>query len=147
MKKVHIYKIGQTTMAILPVSHVEFRSKILDVCGEFYSKKTPIQLVKEACSNDGCSYEGKRDSIISSFGFTQKTPIPVRPGELLYAFPTTSPEQFECMWIFVHQVHSIAANPTDKNSTMIFFHNHVHMNINASVYTTRRQPELTHEKV
>lgn len=99
------YEISPTTLAILPACHTTYQSHILDLHGEFYSEKPALKLIEQACLEGGSSYEGRRKSIQYKKSFYHYPPIPINPLEHIYAFPTCSPESFECIWLFYEHIH------------------------------------------
>lgn len=121
------YGVGLGTQAIGPAWHVKYQSIIHDQKGIFYSTATPLQLIKEACSIYFGTYEGKRDCVIQYLGYYQKTPIPISIIHSLYAFPTTSPREHKCVWIFLHHIAYFDEHPNDPSKTVIFFNNGTHL--------------------
>jgi competence protein ComK len=120
------YEINPMTLAILPTYHEKYQSKILDLQGEFYTIKPPIKLIEQACLEGGSSLEGRKKSLQYKKSFFQCPPIPINPLEDIYAFPTCSPESYDCVWLFYEHIHYYY---TSQATTLITFHNHQQLEI------------------
>ncbi|MFZ3591707.1 competence protein ComK [Bacillus sp. DJP31] len=114
------YEINPMTVAILPHYHEIYRSRIIDLHGEYYSNKSPLKLIEKAYLEGGSSLDGRRKSLQHVKNFYQCPPIPINPLENIYAFPTCSPESYECVWLFYDHIHYY--HPKQAN-TLITFNN------------------------
>jgi competence protein ComK len=131
------YEISQTTIALLHNHHEKYQTKILDLEGEFYSSKPIMKLLEEACLNNCSTYEGRRQAVIHFTNYTQRIPILINQFEKIIAFPTHSPEQSHCIWIFFHQILEIS--PINKTQSLITFKNYKQLQLNISFHTLHEQ--------
>lgn len=134
------YEISPTTLAILPAYHPTYASKIIDLQGDFYSHETPITLIETACLEGGSSLEGRRKALRHKLSFHQYPPIPINPLEDIYAFPTCSPESYECIWIFYE--HILQLQPK-LQSTIVTFQNHQSIEVPVSLAVMKKQISRT----
>ncbi|KAA0548453.1 competence protein [Bacillus sp. BGMRC 2118] len=123
------YEISPLTLAILPAYHETYQSRILDIQGEFYSNQRPLKLIEQACLEGGASYDGRRKSLQYKKSFHQYPPIPINPLEDIYAFPTCSPDSYDCIWLFYE--HILHYRP-QGNQLLVTFHNHQTLELNIS---------------
>lgn len=115
------YTISLKTMMLEPIAHPLYQTKISDTDGQFYSKKTPLELIQESCLTQNFStYEGRRNAIQKKYSFQKNVPIPIDHRVYLCAIPTISPARWDCSWFFYGQVERI--DPHGKD-TKIYFHN------------------------
>jgi competence protein ComK len=117
------YDVHQGTMAILPAKAIDYDSIVLETNQTLYIRKTPLQIIKDACLEGGSTYEGRREAVIHLTGAQNKVPIPVNPREHIYAFPTHSPQLFECQWLFYHHIRFIQPKPNTPRESIITFKN------------------------
>lgn len=101
------YKINSHTMALLSAAHIEYDTIAVETNQELFIRKTPYQLISGACLENCSTYEGRREAIKHHFGIKRKVPIPINPGKNLFAFPTHSPTDFACNWIFHSHIQAI----------------------------------------
>lgn len=141
MKEVNEYIISEKTIALIPVNHMRYRTKIKAIDGVFYSSKTPMQIMEVSCIHGGASYDGRRQAVIYFTRFTQRVPIPVKPQEHIYAFPTLSPSNYQCIWIIVHHVKDVY--PLENDKTLIVFGNYAELIVPVSFYTIQEQLKKT----
>jgi competence protein ComK len=134
------YEITPTTLAILPAYHEQFQSKILDLQGEFYSSEKPIKLIERACLEGGSTLEGRRKSLQYKKSFYQCPPIPVNPLEDIYAFPTCSPESYDCIWLFYEHIHYYQPK---QPHLLVTFHNQMQVEVPISIAVMKKQMART----
>ncbi|TLS36535.1 competence protein ComK [Pseudalkalibacillus caeni] len=132
------YEININTMAILPAKHLVYQSIVIEPSGRYYVKETVKQLLTRACLEGGSTYEGRKIAVIHHFHYEQKTPIPVDPNQSIYAFPTESPTQIECCWIFYSHVRRIIPR---NNECTIEFKNKTTLDVRVSEHQIRKQRE------
>lgn len=138
----HAYdEITPSTMALANSYQVEYETNVYDCAGQHASRKTPLQLIKQACLEGGATYEGRRQAVIYQTRIKHKVPIPIDPLLKMYAFPTHSPNDFRCTWLFYHQIHSI--KPHRPNETAVRFHNNTQIIIPTSHYIVEKQMQRT----
>jgi len=117
------YEIHGGTMAVLSATAIEYSSIVLETDQTLYIRKMPLQLIKDACLEGGSTYEGRRIAVTHLTGAQNKVPIPINPLEHIYAFPTHSPQLFECNWLFYHHIRAIKPVHKHPGETMIQFKN------------------------
>ncbi|WP_227939049.1 competence protein ComK [Alkalihalobacillus deserti] len=137
------YEINRETSVLLPAEHLEYNSIVWEKDQVFHVRKTPFQLIKEACLEGGADYDGRKVAVTYKTGIQSKIPIPVNPLEHIYAFPTNSPKLFECSWIFYHHVKSLKRHPHFSNQSIITFKNHKELHLEISYNTLERQLQRT----
>ncbi|RSK28840.1 competence protein [Bacillus sp. HMF5848] len=140
------YVINEKTMIVLPTAHLHYQSIVWETNRILYVQKTPLQLIQQACIEGGADYAGRRISMIYHTNAKQKTPIPINPTLNIYAFPTESPNNFNCKWIFYNHVLSIERNQSATKSTypsIIIFKNGQTLPITESLYLLDKQRQRT----
>jgi competence protein ComK len=140
MIEIKNYEISPTTLFILPAYHPTYASKIIDLQGEYLCKETPIKLIEKACLEGGSSLEGRRKALRHKLSFHQYPPIPINPLEDIYAFPTCSPESYDCIWIFYEHIQSFQPKP---QSTVVTFRNHQTLEVPVSIAVIKKQISRT----
>lgn len=96
-------------------------SEIYELEGRFLSKERPLKIIKRSCEYFGSDYEGRRKGTKQLINITHKAPIMIDPITSIYFFPTTSPNQLNCIWI-AHE-HVLSHRPGENNSTIVTFQN------------------------
>lgn len=146
MKKVlDYYEVNEDTMALLSVAHIDFCTIVLERNCILYANQSPTKIIKAACIGGFSTYDGRRQAISFHTGSKQKVPIPINPRDNIFAFPTHSPESFECNWIFYNHVRYIkTVNPPSENrQSIIEFKNGQQITLNESHYILKKQMERT----
>ncbi|MBU8906535.1 competence protein ComK [Desertibacillus haloalkaliphilus] len=137
------YEITRDTIALLPAKHTDYDTIALEFDRELYIKQPPLSLIKTACLEGGSTYDGRRDAVTHLTGAQNKVPIPIDPIEQIYAFPTNSPSQFDCIWIFYPHVKSIQPDHTNINNSSITLKNNRTLALNASYASLEKQVHRT----
>lgn len=108
---------------------------------ELHIRQIPLQLIKEAClKHDWTTYEGRRQAVIHHTKYKRKVPIPIHMEKQIVAFPTHSPKDFNCIWIFSNNLLSIN-NHSEKDKTVITFRNGRILLVNVSPHIIQKQHE------
>ncbi|GGH88638.1 competence protein ComK [Pullulanibacillus pueri] len=119
------YEITLDTVAILNARDIDYHTVVLEPNdNQVHVKKRPLQLIKAGCLDGGASYNGRREAVIHELCPRKrwnKVPIPVYPQEGIYAFPTHSPDDEYCYWIFYHHVKTIIPHPTNRKKSIVLF--------------------------
>ncbi|MBD8069385.1 competence protein ComK [Bacillus sp. PS06] len=140
------YEINQRTIALLPATHTDYYTIALEETRKLYVRKTPLQLIKSGCLDGGSTFCGRQKAVTHLTGAQQKVPLPINPQSQIFAFPTHSPQAFECSWIFYHHVKSIKPF-TDKNhpsiQSILHFKNNQSIQMNESHYILQKQMQRT----
>lgn len=116
------YEINSCTMMISPAPYgSKTYSQIIEFQDDFLSPFKPIDIIKKSCQYFGSSFEGRIAGTKQLIGITHKVPITIDPTNSIYFFPTTSPQNSQCIWIS-HE-HVIAHKRIDSNATLVTFRN------------------------
>lgn len=134
------YHVTNNTVALTEVYHPEFNTKIYDLTGIYYSKQTVKEILEKSCKLYGSSYRGRIDAIRNALPYWGRTPLMLSPERMLYAFPTKSPDDFTCRWIFPAHIHT---HIMENNHLYVLFKNGMKVELNCSLSTYLRQKEKT----
>lgn len=115
------YKVTTETMALVSLAHFDYRTLAIERKGKYYITQSPTDIIHDACIDGGSTYDGRKKVVTAHLNFKYKVPIPINRFAQIYAFPTHSPKQFECSWIFYHHIQSLNAH--SPKQTMITFKN------------------------
>ncbi|WP_272435225.1 competence protein ComK [Terrihalobacillus insolitus] len=102
-------------------------------------KKTALQLIKLACLDGYSTYDGRRIAMMYKTSSRKKVPIPINPELHIFAFPTMSPSQFDCNWIFYNHVQAIKPTTKKLSQTIITFKYKEQLALKESYYTIEKQ--------
>jgi competence protein ComK len=131
--------ITGATMAMYPVYHSVYQTILLDSNrGKIFSEKTIMELISEACMEDGASYDGKIQAVRHALPYLRKTPLIINKEQQIYAFPTMSPTKFDCIWLFHLHIKKFTSF---QEYTIITFINGTTLKINCSIKVLMRQRE------
>ena len=140
------YLVNSRTMALLSVAHMDYSTIVLEEDRQLFVRQTPTQIVKASCLEGGSTYDGRRSAVTYHTGSKQKVPIPISPHEDIFAFPTHSPTDFRCNWLFFKHVKYISTfippGETTRQSS-ITFHNGQTITLNESHYVLEKQMQRT----
>ncbi|WP_102348348.1 competence protein ComK [Bacillus sp. Marseille-P3661] len=139
------YEINKNTMALLSVAHIDYSTIVIEVERQLFVRQRPTKIVKAACLDGGASFDGRRVAVTHLTGTKQKVPIPIKPNENIYAFPTVSPTAFDCNWIFFNHIKYIRTLTSQDKTTqsMIVFQDGQHITLHESDYVLRKQMHRT----
>lgn len=137
------YEISPHTSALLPAYHIDYDTIVWEQDQILYVKKKMMPLLKEGCLVGGAEYDGRRRAVTHKTGIQSKIPIPVNPLDHIYAFPTHSPKQHDCCWIFYHHIQSIKRHPTLPTQSIVTFNSGKELTLNVSYHTLDKQVQRT----
>ena len=137
------YEINPDTAALLPAYHTDYSTIVWERDQILHVKKTQIQLLKEGCLEGGAEYDGRRIAVTHKTGVQSKIPIPVSPLDHIYAFPTHSPKQHECSWIFYHHIKSIKRHPKHPTQSTLLLNSFKELSLDISYHTLEKQIQRT----
>ncbi|WP_216830595.1 competence protein ComK [Alkalihalobacterium elongatum] len=137
------YAINQHTSALLPAYHTDYQTIVWEQDQRYYVKKTPLQLIKEACLEGGADYDGRRAAVTYKTGAKSKIPIPISPHDQIFAFPTHSPTLHECHWLFYHHIKAIKRHPDIPTHTLVTFQDEKELLLHVSYHTLEKQLQRT----
>ncbi|MFA9560376.1 competence protein ComK [Evansella sp. AB-rgal1] len=138
------YAINKRTLALLSAAHIDYQTIVLEGNNIFYIRKRPMELIKSACYKGGASYEGRREATIHETTAKKKVPIAINTNENIFVFPTLSPNNFHCNWIFYHHVLHVIPIPKIPNQCTIIFNNRKQITLNVSSEVIEKQMNRTH---
>lgn len=113
------YEINEGTLAL--ISKDKFNTKILEDKSTYLIENNSLDILDSSCKYFGSSYEGRKEGSKSIMGCGYKIPIVVEDTMNLVFFPTTSPEDDNCIWIAVNQIKDYQQEK--YNMTKIIFKN------------------------
>ena len=111
------YEITYDTQIILPID--ENSSKIIENDSEYVVNNSTLSILEHSCEYFGSSYEGRKEGTKKLLGITHKSPIIVEESRKIIFFPTSSPENNNCIWINLEKIEKYyKINP--KKSAILF---------------------------
>lgn len=137
--ELHCTLVNHQTVAIESFFTNGFRSKITKMDGVFYSDKTPIELINNACMRYASTLEGRLQAVTKVLNF-RKPPFFIMPYDL-GVFPTTSPDNPDCVWIFNHRFSMFEVS---KGISRLDFANDISILVNVSLHTLQQQQQRLH---
>lgn len=140
------YTLNKRTIALLPAKQIEYETIAVEEDRRFFIKKSALQIIQEACIKNGSTYEGRRDAVIQLTGFKRKVPIPISIKKNIYTFPTHSPKDYDCIWLFHNHIQAAfpLSTPIHSNvKSMILLSNQQHLPLFLSNHTLQKQIERT----
>lgn len=94
------YEINRYTMSISPeILNKQLCSRVLEVDGSYIVSMKPIEIIERSSKYFGSSYQGRLEATKEITGITHKAPIAIDPSNMIYFFPTHSPNHPQCTWI------------------------------------------------
>ncbi len=141
-KKNRYYVINTYTMMIQPMRYEnKLYSRILQLDGELHSPLKPTELIKMSCLDNASSYEGRVYGSRYILGRYQKVPIAINAENQMYFFPTTSPDNTDCIWI--NPIHVDHISKQDNKKILVRFHNNQTIEISVSQHVFINQMHKT----
>ncbi|MBB5174544.1 competence protein ComK [Texcoconibacillus texcoconensis] len=137
------YVINKETMALLPAREIDYDTIVIEKHQKLFVKETPINIIETACKEAASTYEGRRIATTERTGIQKRVPIPINRFENIYAFPTHSPTNFECKWIFLSHIRSSEPHVKSTKQTSLTFHNNHEITLPVSPTTIERQIHRT----
>lgn len=132
------FEMNPLTMAILPIEYGgKLYSKVYQLDEELYSPFKPMEIIKRSCKLYGSSYTGRKDGSRHLIGITHKIPIIIDSTNLMYFFPTTSPNKPQCAWVSHEHVKDY--KKMDSTHTIVTFRNNKSIVISISAYSFENQ--------
>jgi len=109
------YEINYDTQIILPIN--EKQTKIVESEEEYLVECSALNVMEHSCEYFGSSYEGRKEGTKKLLGITHKSPIIVEESRKIIFFPTSSPDNKDCIWINLEKIDSYYK--IDKNKSAI----------------------------
>ena len=96
------YEITYDTQVIIPVDNNN--SKVIENKNEYIIEENTLSIMEHSCEYFGSSYEGRKEGTKKLLGITHKSPVIVEESRKIIFFPTTSPENDNCVWINLEKI-------------------------------------------
>ena len=122
------YEITYDTQAIVPIS--ETKSKAIENNEEYIVDNNALEIMEHSCEYFGSSYNGRKEGTKKLLGITHKAPIIVEESRKMIFFPTTSPDNEECIWVNLEKIENYYR--LDKQLSAIKFKNGDILEVNIS---------------
>ncbi|MCA1055239.1 competence protein ComK [Rossellomorea aquimaris] len=127
------------TMAVYPAYHERYQSVILNQTGKHvFSERSIMELMNEACMRNGASYDGRVKAVKHVLPYFRKTPVMISKEPYILAFPTVSPRNYECTWLFCTHIENFSHS---NGKTYVHFKNGSMLEVSCSVRVLRTQLE------
>lgn len=137
------YEIDARTIALCPAKEIEYYTLVISWDGVYKVRKTPYELIVDACEKFSSTYTKRREDVAKKKKFKRKVPIPISPERGIYAFPTHAPKHYDCYWIFVSHIARITRDKQSKEQTTLIFKNLHRLRIPLTYYSIVTQYERT----
>jgi competence protein ComK len=144
-KIVTSYIISKRTAALMPVKHPTYSTLVIETDTILYVTQPPLTIIKESCLQGYASYEGRRESVKYYTGYQRKVPIPIHPRLNIFAFPSLSPDAFECSWLFPSHIKSISQAKAEDITirSLVTLKNGKKINLSESSAVLKKQLQRT----
>ncbi|MGR3765909.1 competence protein ComK [Rossellomorea sp. NS-SX7] len=131
--------ITMDTMAIYPAYHERYQSVILNQSGNhIFSKRPVMDLLDDVCMRNGASYDGRVKAVKHVLPYFRKTPVIISEDPYILAFPTMSPQHYECTWLFCYHIEKFSLI---NGKTYVNFKNGSLLEVSCSVKVLQTQLE------
>ncbi len=117
------YEINEGTLAIISLE--DGKSKILEDNKDYVVSCKSYDILDHSCRYFGSSYQGRKDGAKSIIGSSYKMPIIVEEERDIIFFPTSSPDDKECIWLAVNKINNFSKG--QFNTTKIIFDNGIEL--------------------
>ena len=123
-----MYEINYDTQLLCPIN--ENSTRIIEKDTEYVIDVNAQKVLEHSCEYFGSSYEGRKEGTKKLLGITHKSPIIVEESRKIIFFPTSSPENKDCMWINLEKIDKYYKTGI-KNSEIQFKNGNI-LNLNVS---------------
>ncbi len=96
------YEINYDTQLLLPINSNQ--TKVIENDDEYIIDNTTLNVLEHSCEYFGSSYEGRKEGTKKLLGITHKSPIIIEESRKIIFFPTTSPDNYNCIWINLEKI-------------------------------------------
>ena len=134
------YLIDTRALALESVFTGGYKSKISTTHGIYFSKQTPAQLLDKACLRYFSTMKGRTKAASILLNYGQKPPFLIAPNEI-GVFPTASPDNADCVWLFNHRITVV---DVVKGQSMITFMEGTTIHVKVSKHTILQQYQRLH---
>ena len=129
------YEINYDTELIIPID--QKKSKVIEVQDEYIIDNNVQNILEHSCEYFGSSYAGRKEGTKKLLGITHKSPIIIEESRRIIFFPTTSPDNDDCIWINLEKIDKYSK--VDNKNTEIKFKNGNIINLNISIGSLSNQ--------
>jgi competence protein ComK len=129
------YEINYDTQIIMPVG--DNSSKIIESDEEYFVKRSVQNIMEHSCEYFGSSFEGRKEGTKKLLGITHKSPIIIEETRKIIFFPTTSPDNWDCIWINLEKIDKYYK--IDNKTSEILFKNGDKIKLNVSIGSLSNQ--------
>lgn len=112
------------------------RSRIITKDGIRYSRDSPLVLIDKACMLYASAYEGRAKATRHNLKQHKKNTLLISEDGLA-AYPTKSPSQLDCVWVFNHQYRLEAISPA--RTRIVYDQYGVFTEVSVSMHTLAKQ--------
>ena len=136
------YIINQQTLALIPFNEYPYQAIVYEGERKIYVKQKPLDIIKTTCLEFFTSYTGIREAVQHKVGIDRKIPLPISPHQNIYTFPTLSPENQDCTWLFynhIHRITPITFSFKNPYQSIITFQNGIELSLDISHYILEKQ--------
>lgn len=134
------YLLDERALAIKPIFTGDYQSEIFTTHGIYYSKLTPSNLLNKACINYCSTKKGRIGAATILLNYSQKPPFIISPNKI-GVFPTESPKNQTCVWIFNNR---LTVNEVAKGESVITFMNGTFIKVKVSKNVILKQHNRLH---
>ncbi|SDM36763.1 competence protein ComK [Psychrobacillus sp. OK028] len=132
--------IDSETLLLEAVFIGKVKTRIVTTHGIYYSTKSPLELLEDACNRFASTFEGRVMATRKLMNYSVKTPLLIEPNGL-GAFPTMSYRRVECVWIFNHPFY---VDELDKGKSIVHFMNGISVPVHTSKNVLLKQHQRLH---
>jgi len=129
------YEINEGTLAIISIDGGH--SKILEDKDSYVIDQKSFDILYHSCKYFGSSYAGRKEGSKAIIGANYKLPIIVEDERNIVFFPTTSPDDKECIWVAVNRIRDYYEE--EYNVTNIVFDNGIEIKVSLSFRAVQNQ--------
>lgn len=129
------YEINEGTLAIISLNNGN--SKILEDDKDYIVCCSSVNILDHSCKYFGSSYNGRKEGAKSIIGSSYKMPIIVEEDRDIIFFPTSSPDDCECIWLAVNKITKFTKE--EFNTSKIIFDNGIELIVPLSYRSLENQ--------
>ncbi|PYZ94910.1 competence protein [Salipaludibacillus keqinensis] len=137
------YRITKDTMALLPSYQDGSRTLVYETTKRIYVNQTSKEIVNNGCLEGFSSYDGRRMAAIYQTGKNYNVPIAINPYKNIFAFPTNSPSNYDCIWLFYHHIQDISSAKNNPKHSIVTMSDNAHILVPVSSFTLKKKMYLT----
>ena len=134
------YLIDGRVLALKSVFTGEYHSEIITTHGTYFSKLTTTNLLDQACLHNLSTREGRINAVSTVMNYSKKTPFIIAPNEI-GVFPTESPKNPDCVWIFNHRLN---VEEVAKGKSVVTFMDGTSIQVKVSKNVILKQKQRLH---